>query len=402
MLQIVKHEYISYDELYCAYLDCRRRKRATANEITFEINENVKLYNLWVDLNTKRYKVGRSICFIVDRPVPREVFAADFIDRIVHHLFINRILKYVEQEFIEDTYSCRVGKGTQYGVKKCYQHIKECSNNYTEDCYILKCDLKSFFITINKDILYERLKDFITEKCGYDTKQLSFMLYLFSLILYNNPVDNCIIKGKLSDWDKLPKEKSLFHVPFNNGLPIGNLTSQIFANFYLSGFDHFITDVLGYKHYGRYVDDFFVVSKSKEELTSLIVKMREYLEGIGVILHPKKIYIQHYTKGIKFIGHVIKPNRIYIGNRTKGNFYETVNREVEIFNKEEVTNTEVEHFVSCVNSYLGFMNGFSTYNIRKKILKDDNFSKFYHIGHTNVNYNKISVNRRKENYSMAA
>ena len=138
--------YVSYEELYSAYIDCRKRKRGTANEISFEINECEKLYNLWLDLNNFNYKVGRSICFIVDKPVPREVFAADFRDRIVHHLFINRIIKYFEAEMIDDSYSCRVGKGTQYGVYKCYEYVKLCSEGYTKDCYILKCDLKQFFV----------------------------------------------------------------------------------------------------------------------------------------------------------------------------------------------------------------------------------------------------------------
>ena len=398
MLRKVKLEYVSYDELYQAYLDCRKRKRGTANEITFEINENVKLYNLWVDLNTKCYKVGRSICFIVDKPVPREVFAADFIDRIVHHLFINRIIKFVEEEFIEDTYSCRVGKGTQYGVQKCYEYVKECSENYTKDCYILKCDLKSFFVTINKDILYNLLSLFLSEKCGYSGKDLSFMLWLLKLIVYNNPTVNCIIKGSPLDWNKLPKEKSLFYTLENKGLPIGNLTSQIFANLYLSAFDHFIKEHLGFKYYGRYVDDFFIIDAEKNKLMNAIPLIRNELLKIGVTLHPKKLYIQHYTKGVKFIGHVVKPNRIYIGNRTKGNFYQSMIKQSVIFDNNEVSNLEIERFVSSMNSYLGFMKNYATYNIRKKILKDEHFLKFYKVGYTTVMYNKIALRKRKVNY----
>ena len=400
MVKEFKYEYVTYDELYQAYLDCRCRKRGTANELKFEINENIKLYNLWVDLNTQKYVIGRSICFMVEKPVPREVFAADFRDRIVHHLFINRILKFVEDEFIEDTYSCRVGKGTQYGVQKCYDYVKECSENYTKDSYILKCDLKSFFVTINKDILYNLISIFLEEKCGYTGKDLKFMCWLLKLIIYNVPTVNCIIKGFLSDWDKLPKEKSLFYALLHKGLPIGNLTSQIFANLYLSAFDHFVKEKLGFKYYGRYVDDFFIVDNDKKRLINAIPIIREELKKIEVTLHPKKVYLQHYTKGVKFIGHVVKPNRIYIGNRTKGNFYETINKESKIFKKETVSKNELEHFVSSINSYLGFMKNYTTFNIRKKMLKSSEFSPFYKVGTVNASHARIKVTAKKDEYAM--
>ena len=390
--------YVTYEELYAAYIDCRRRKRGTANEIIFEINECEKLYNLWIDLNTFNYKVGRSICFIVDKPVPREVFAADFRDRIVHHLFINRILKFFEQEMIEDSYSCRVGKGTQYGVYKCAKYIKECSKNYTKDCHILKCDLKQFFVTINKDILAEMLHDFLINKCGCDGDDLEFMERIMRLIVFNDPTENCIIRGSLTDWNKLPKEKSLFNTSKNKGIPIGNLTSQIFANFYLSGFDYYVTETLGFKYYGRYVDDFFIVCDSKEKLLDCVDSLKYYLKGIEVILHPKKLYLQHYTKGIKFIGHVVKPGRIYIGNRTKGNFYETILKECSIFYNDTFTLKDLEHFTSSMNSYLGFMKNYSTYNIRKKMLSNKYILQFYKYGCTNCDHTKIKIIKKKEVY----
>lgn len=395
----VKVIYVSYDELYQAYLDCRRRKRGTTNEINFEIDENVKLYNLWVDLNTGAYVVGRSICFINRRPVPREVFAADFVDRIVHHLFINRVIRYIEKyEFIEDSYSCRVGKGTQYGVNRCYKFIKECSENYTKDCYILKCDLKSFFVTIDKDILYNVFHKFLIEKCGYVGKDLRFMDWLLKLIIYDEPAKNCIIRGRRSDWNVLPNEKSLFYCMKNKGLPIGNLTSQIFANFFLSVFDHYVIEELGFIYYGRYVDDFFIVDKNKEKLLNSIGAIRAKLSEIGVILHPKKLYLQHYTKGVKFIGHVIKPNCIYIGNRTKGNFYESVNKQSSIFEKDVVTYKELEHFVSSINSYLGFMVHYNSFNIRKKILSHGKIINFYKFGVTNCKHSKIKIKHKQSEY----
>ena len=111
------YEYVSYDELYEAYNDCRKHKWKTANAATFQMNLSHNLYKLWLDLNKGFYKIGKSIAFIVDRPVKREVFAADFRDRIVHHLLINRIMSSFEDEMINNSFSCRKGKGTLCGIK---------------------------------------------------------------------------------------------------------------------------------------------------------------------------------------------------------------------------------------------------------------------------------------------
>ena len=384
-------EYVSYNELFYAYIDCRKRKRGTANENSFEICEAEKLYKLYIELNNFLYEVGRSICFIVDKPVPREIFAADFRDRIVHHLFINRILPYIEEEMIDDSYSCRKGKGTQYAVQKCAEYVKECSENYTKDCFILKCDLKQFFVTINKNILADLLSNFLINKCAYKGEELRFMVWLMELIVFNDPTIKCIIRGSIKDWDKFPKEKSLFNTLKHKGIPIGNLTSQIFANFYLCIFDHFIKEVLGFKYYGRYVDDFFIISDSKEKLLSAIDKIKEHLLSVEAILHPKKIYIQHYTRGIKFVGHVIKPGRIYIGNRIKGNFYEMLFSGYSIFINNIPTAQELQTYISCVNSYLGFMKHYNTYYLRKKMLKCEYILPFYHYGVVNCEYNKLKV-----------
>lgn len=137
-----------------------------------------------------------------------------------------------------------------------------------------------------------------------------------------------MIKGGYKSWHGLPKDKSLFNTKPNCGLPIGSLTSQVFANFYMNLFDHYIESVLGIKYYGRYVDDFIIVHSNKDYLKSLIPIIKSFLNNeLQLNLHPQKVYLQHYTKGVKFLGAVVKPNRIYISNRTKGNF---CNRLVEL------------------------------------------------------------------------
>ena len=137
---------VTLEELFQAYIDCRKHKRKTTNALDFEADFEQNLIELYHEINDGSYYPGKSIAFIVDKPVKREVFAADFRDRVVHHLIINKLLPLLEKEFIHDSYSCREGKGVQYGVKRVADFVRLCSENYSEDCYILKMDIQSFFM----------------------------------------------------------------------------------------------------------------------------------------------------------------------------------------------------------------------------------------------------------------
>jgi len=179
--------------------------------------------------------------------------------------------------------------------------------------------------------------------------------------IFNDPTDNCIKKSSTKKWKGLPQSKSLFHSPSGSGLPIGNLTSQIIANFYMDKFDHFIKHDLGIKYYGRYVDDFVIVHEDKEYLIRLIDIIRTFLKAeLRLTIHPKKIYLQHYSKGVPFLGTYIKPNRIYIGKRTKSNFYRAILRQNEVAKKAKPTIEKQVKFQSSMNSYLGIMKHYNT------------------------------------------
>lgn len=360
---------IAPEEVFRAYFECRRAKRRTINSLAFELDYERELVRLWKEINCGSYKIGRSIAFIVKHPVQREVFAADFRDRIVHHLVISKINDLLEKEFISNSYSCRAGKGTLFGIKETVRQIEECSEFYTRDCYILKQDIRSFFMCIDKHILYGTLSSFLEEK--YHNPDKPVLLRLIKQIIYNNPEDNCIIKGRRSDWNGLPCHKSLFWSKKHCGLPIGNLTSQIFANFYLNRLDKYITEDLGFEYYGRYVDDFVLIHSSKEKLLEAHVKIQDFLQKyLKLELHPQKFYLQHCSKGVKFIGAVIKPNRIYIGTRTKTNLYQRIYKQLPHMAKSlDNTLETLPYFMSSVNSYLGFMRHYNTYNLRSRILK---------------------------------
>jgi len=361
---------ITLEELFEAYFECRKNKRRTVNAQAFEVDYETKLVELWRDINSGNYQLGRSIAFVVKKPVYREVFAADFRDRIVHHLIIRKLNPLFEAEFIENSYSCRAGKGTLYGVKNVAEFVRRCSPGYTKDCYILKMDIQSFFMSIEKKRLFAMLKKFIQEK--YREKDRNLVVELVRKIVMNCPEQNCVVKGDKKNWDMLPPSKSLFFVGVDKGQPIGNLTSQVFANFYLDGFDKFVTKECGVRYYGRYVDDFVIVHDDKEFLLGLRAKMADFLwKNLGLKLHPRKVYLQHYSKGVKFVGAVVKPYRILVGKRTKGNFYNKVQEFNRLFEVSKMGKKRIAwDVVASLNSYLGFMLHYKTFGVRKRIVDE--------------------------------
>jgi retron-type reverse transcriptase len=194
--QIVKPK-IELEELFDAYFNCRSNKRNTANAIAFEVDYESNLVKLVEEINNGSYQIGRSIAFIVNKPVKREIFAANFRDRVVHHLIFNKLNPLFEKKFIHDSYSCRVGKGTHFGIQRINKFIRQCSANYTKDCYILKLDLQGFFMSINKNILFEKLEHFIQQKYKAPDKEL--IIELCRKVIFNDPTQNCTIKGKRSN-----------------------------------------------------------------------------------------------------------------------------------------------------------------------------------------------------------
>ena len=312
-------------DLFRAYYDARKNKRFTFNALSFEENYETKLFKLYKEIISEKYVIRPSVCFISFKPLQREIFAADFRDRIVHHFVYNYIGPIFERLFINDTYSCRAGKGTSYGIKRLNHFIRSCSENYKKDCYVLKLDIKGYFMGIDRDILYQKVKKVLIRYRAIENFDVDLILSLVHQIIFHDSKKRCRITGNKEDWQGLPKNKSLFFAEEDRGLPIGNLTSQLFGNVYLNDFDHFVMYTLGCKYYGRYVDDIVIVHPDKEYLKSIIPFIDNYLESeLYLKIHPKKIYLQYFGKGVRFLGACIKPYRTYVGSRTKGNFYDRI------------------------------------------------------------------------------
>ena len=368
-----------------AYYDCRRNKRKTASALVYEMDYESKLIALRDRINTRTYGPGKSICFVVTRPRYREVFAASFEDRIVHHYIALRLEPLFELEFCPYTYNCRKGKGQLYGTNVLRQQIIECSNNYTTDCYIMKLDLRGFFMSIDKRILANLIDRFVEEK--YTGEDKDDLRYLCRIVVLHEPEKNCERHSPASYWNHLPANKSLFTNGEGKGVAIGNLFAQLFANFLLNSLDWLIEE-LGIKYHGRYVDDFYMIHKDKAVLLSAVPRIREKLSELGLELNERKFYFQHYTKGVEFTGSIIKPNRVYTCNRTITNFVAAIRR----LNAAKDLR-QAEHAVNSINSYLGLLRHNNEYNTRKRVLKMIE-SPAYEYVYIKKNYRILALKNR--------
>lgn len=378
---------VSLDNIFEAYFDCRKNKSGKESAIEFEVDYENNLIELWRDVNNKTYRPSQSIAFIVTKPRRREIFAANFRDRVLHHYIDLRLRPLIEGALIDETCNNRVGKGTFACVKYVERFIREESENYTQDCYICKMDMQGFFMSISKSKLIKLTVEFTRN--NYAGDDLEDLIWLIEVILGDSPEKNCILRSPSSEWDKLDKNKSLFYIDDDLGIPIGNLISQLLVNFYLNEFDHYVREGLGFDKYTRYVDDFCIISKDKERLLNSIPMMREKLNEIGVTLHPNKFYFQHYTKGVEVVGSVIMVNRIYLHNRTVNNAFRAINE----INKLKACVSNVERVQSVVNSYLGFMKHSASFNLRYELVGMLH-RKWWKYFYTNGSKNKISVHKK--------
>lgn len=373
---------IPLEDFFSAYYECRKHKRRTTSQMEFELNMEENLISLCEDVNSRRYDIGRSICFCITRPKLREVFAASFRDRIVHHIIMQRLEPLFEAEFIDDNYNCRKGKGVLYGVERLRDKMNDITDHGREEAWIAKFDIRGFFMAIDKRILLERLRSFIDGRYFGQDKYL--LLWLVENVVTHEPQNNCTRKGDVSLWGNLSPSKSLFTCKPFCGLPIGNLTSQNFGNFYLHEFDKMMTAEFG-GYYGRYVDDFYIMSKDKNKILEIVHRIREELSAIGLTLHDDKVYVQRASHGVVFIGSVVKCGRIYSGSRTIDNMVSVI-----LHYNNMCGSHKASEIMSRLNSYLGFMRHTLSYAIRWKVLKMLNVDWWDYI-QVNDNLTKVSL-----------
>ena len=362
-------------DLYAAFVCAKQHKGSKPYVVKFKQDLDANLSLLRDDLWNRTYKPEPSSCFVVERPKKREVFAAQFRDRVVHHLYYNYTHRLYERTFIQDCYSCIPERGTHYGMDRLAYHIRKASHGYQLPCYVLKLDKRGYFMHIDRQRLTDiacgtiekmapRRADIVGSTWA-DVIDIDFVLWMTREIAMLDPRTNCRIVGSVRDWDGLDHAKSLFYTLDGQGLPIGNLTSQLFSNVYLNEFDQYMKRNLHCNHFGRYVDDSYVVGNDKEWLLSLIDPAEAFLmQRLGLELNRSKIHIIDVRRGVEFLGSFIKEKTRYISSESLRRMYDKV--------YEMTTDSPIDVFHS-INSFLGVLSHFNSYNIRCRMFLQPKF-----------------------------
>lgn len=353
--------------LWEAYRMAKRAKCRTEDENKFEMFAMKNLELLANDIRYHRYKPGRSRAFMISRPVDREIFAAPFRDRVIHHFLFAMNSLWWDERYIYDAYSCRDKKGTLLGANRLQEFMEKCSAAGSKKAWIIKIDISGYFMSLSRRRLFGRALEGLNKQ--YPNRQkdpaekwaYEICRYLWFEIIFDDPVDGVKRVGKLSDWNRLPKRKSLLFQPEGQGIVIGNLTSQSLSNTYLDQFDHFMKEKMKFKYYGRYVDDAVVVVPD-EELKDALEKFKkevpEFLKSLGLTMHPNKFYVQPIEKGCPFLGYNVHRTYKTISKRTRGNYWQAV--EDYLAGKKGI---------ESILSYLGHTKHTNDEKLNQKILK---------------------------------
>ena len=360
-----------------AFEDCCTHKFSSEQCVEYRAIVGRDLMRLAVEVATRTYYPTTSIRFYVTRPRLREVFAANFRDRIAQHWVCIRLVPLIEERYFETgniSYNCRKGYGVMAAIETLAAKIEAVSMGYTREAWILKVDLKSFFMTIDRRILWSKLKPFIQER--YKGDDIDTLLWLTWTILRHEPQKDCVLRG-LDLLPLLERSKSLLYAAPGIGSPIGNITSQILANFLLTFMDEEVTAYMD-AHEGaglRFMDDGIFVFREKAAALGMRDFLMEWVPAnLHQEIHPKKIYLQEAHHGVKALGYVIKPGRIYLANETIGRMYDTA-RQAETICKAIVEDGEptfrhtflLEHYVSGLNSHFGFLVHAASRNVALKV-----------------------------------
>jgi retron-type reverse transcriptase len=347
------HDAFSYRNIYERYLECRKNKRNTLNALKFELNAEENILKLQYALKNRSYLPSRSILFAAKKPKLREIFAADFCDRVVHHILVHELEKMWEPIFIHDSYACRKGKGTHKAVIRTQKFLRQISKNGNTRSYFLQLDIKDFFPSIDKAILFNLLKKKITNPD---------ILWLTEIVLFWDCTQSYSVRGDRRILLGIPKHKSLFGKDNECGLPIGNLTSQFFANVYLNELDKFVKHQLKVSYYIRYVDDFVILSTDASELSSCRARIEEFLSRqLNLRLHPKRRKLLPVSSGIDFLGYIIRPMYVLVRRRVVNNLKEKIRQ----FKQAKIK--DVKKLQASIASYAGHFQWANCYRLRKSI-----------------------------------
>jgi len=328
----------SLENLVLAWEEFRKGKDKKFDVQIFEYSLEQNLFSLHRDLISKKYSHGPYSGFYIRDPKVRHIHKAEVRDRVLHHAIFRILNPLFEKTFIADSFSCRIDKGTHKGVLAVERMIRKESQNYTRPCFVLKCDIEKFFNSVDHETLLAVLKKSIIDT---DT------IWLLEQIVRSFSADDT--------------------TPFyRRGLPIGNLTSQLFANIYMNEFDQFIKHEMRIKHYARYTDDFIIVSADKEYLDKLINPFQEFLQRrLKLSLHPKKCSILNIRRGIDFLGYVVLPHYCLLRSKTKKRIFRKLKQKAMQYRSGQINDNSLSQ---SLQSYLGVLSHALTYKLSQDLM----------------------------------
>ena len=311
----------SSEHLFECWYNFSKGKRKRKDIQQFERNLEDNIFQLQQELESFQYKHDAYHHFYMTDPKQRRISKASVRDRLVHQMVYSVLSNIFDKKFIFHSLSSRLGKGTHMGVSQLQGMIRRISTNGKYPCYALKMDIKRFFDTINHNILKLLLRKNITDER--------------SLKIIDIIIDS-------------------FHIQEGIGIPLGNVTSQLFANVYLHGLDDFIKQELRERYYLRYCDDFIILSNDKTHLESLILPIQEFLKRkLHLELHPKKVTIRKLNQGIDFVGYVLFSKHILLRTRTKQRMKKRLKTYYEAYLEGGIDATSMDQ---RLHSYLGILS----------------------------------------------
>jgi len=328
---------ISIKNLFQAWEEFKKGKRNKKDVQIFERHLEDNLFDLHSRLKNKTYKHGPYSQFWVNDPKRRHIHKAEVSDRIVHHLLYKYLYKVFDKFFIYDSYSCRLGKGTHRAVRRLEYFARKLSCNCTREFWALKLDIKQFFASVDHGILQNLTLRKIKNKD---------ILWLISQVIDSYSSS----KVEKQYIEVLDKTRTINDV----GIPLGNLTSQIFANIYLNELDKFIKHNLKVKYYLRYADDFMILDNDTSRLLHYNDILKSFLaEDLKLELHPAKISIRKSSWGIDFCGYIVLTHYILPRRKTKRRIIRKISK--------SITSEQT------LQSYLGYFSHANSYRIRNDL-----------------------------------
>jgi RNA-directed DNA polymerase len=292
----------TYSDLLDAYQKCRLRKQPSPHQLYFEskLGENLNL--LLHEIHTRTYCPSRTVCFIVTHPKPREVFAAHFRDRIIHHLVVGQLEPLWEKKLIYSSFACRKRKGPDRARQYLCSQVRSISQGGRKEVFVLQMDIASFFATISRSLLLSLILQ--------PFKNPS-LIFLIKASYSHDARKHVWMQSSQEHRQLIPWEKSWFNQSEDQGLPIGNLTSQFGANVYLNALDHFALRSMKADAYLRYMDDLTFLDRSAEKLYSMIQPLEKWLQkNRKQNFQPKKTFLKSMNEGIDYLGYHIKQSPI--------------------------------------------------------------------------------------------